>query len=125
MNNELPQQPSSQQVKSSLNTSGMREAVVKQLQKDLEWELNLVDFSNAEFFDIVLDKLITYFSNIIDNQPNKLAQIIYRVDINEAKLKRVLAKKHHSSAKVLAEMTLERIMLKVFYRNVYNGNIAL
>jgi hypothetical protein len=123
MPSNLPQQPSPQQVKSSLDTTAMREAVLEQVQKDLEWEVDGLDCKDIEFFDKLLAKLAAYFSKLIDNQPSNLAQIVYRVDINEAKLKRVLAEPHASSAIIFAQMTLQRIMLKVFYRNVYNGTI--
>jgi hypothetical protein len=106
-----------------LDTAAMRQAVLEQVHKDLDCELGDIDSTKDEFFDSILEKLKEYFTNIIDNQPNRLAQIIYRVDINEVKLRRVLANQPTSSASIIAKMTLERIMLKVFYRNVYNGNI--
>ncbi len=123
MSNNLPQQPSPKQVKSHLDTAAMRQAVLEQVHKDLDCELGDIDSTKDDFFDSILEKLKEYFTNIIDNQPNRLAQIIYRVDINEVKLRRVLANQPTSSASIIAKMTLERIMLKVFYRNVYNGNI--
>jgi hypothetical protein len=125
MSNNLPQQPSTKQVKSHLDIAAMREAVLEQVQKDLDYELDDIDCTKREFFETLLEKLKVYFTNIIDNQPNRLAQIIYRVDINEVKLKRLLADQQASSAGLIAKLTLERIMLKVFYRNVYNGNIQL
>ena len=125
MEHNLPQKPSASTLKKSLDTVSLRKAVHQQLEKDLECELGELDYSGSGYFEEILEILLSYFSKIIDNQPHRLANIIYRVDINERKLRRILDDPHDSSANLLAEMTLQRIMLKVFYRNVYNGTIQL
>ena len=70
----------------------------------------------------ILENRLLY---IIENQVSTLSQIIYQVDLNEARITRLLKTDQNNSAELLAEEILRREMQKVFYRNVYNGTIRL
>jgi hypothetical protein len=124
MGKNLPEKNSLGEIKHALNTQQMRKAVFDQLKKDLDWEMENIDVEAGNFFAELTEKLTYYFNYIIENQPGKIPNFIYRVDIDESKLKRIMTQTESLSAQKLAEMTLERTMLKVFYRNVYNGNIT-
>ncbi len=125
MGANLPQQPTFAQLQQKLDAYSFKKQVHEQVCKDLELTVESLDYNSNELYAKLLDILRKYFIHILENQPGKLPNIIYRVDVNESKLRRNLAEKGTDASLVISKMILEREMLKVFYRNVYNGSIKL
>lgn len=61
------------------------------------------------------------FADLIDYNFAKLLQILYRADVNQDELKRLLDKAHgQNSAEIIANLYLNRQMAKVETRKKYN-----
>jgi hypothetical protein len=60
------------------------------------------------------------FNELIKTDFNSLVQLLYRIDISEAKLKQALKENEgKNTGEILAEMTIERQMQKIKSRQQY------
>ena len=125
MSASLPERFSPEEIKRHIDTKNMRVQLIAQLEKDLQLSTLDVGVTAPDFFEELHQILTKRLSHIIDFQTSSLSQIIYQVDLNEARITRLLHERKGNSAEVLAEEILKREMQKVFYRNVYNGTIRL
>ncbi|MGO3706374.1 MAG: hypothetical protein ACTJGD_00920 [Mesonia hippocampi] len=72
--------------------------------------------SQQELFDI----LTNYIEQLIQTDFNKLISILYRIDIDENKLRKVLSEnKNTSSGKIILELMIEREKEKIILRKKY------
>lgn len=84
-------------------------------------------FSLAENIDQtnikeVKEKLIVLINELINSDFPSLVQLLYRIDVNENKLKQNL--KHHEgldSASLIAEMIIKRQLQKMATKNKFSG----
>jgi hypothetical protein len=90
----------------------------QQLQQDViqQTGLQLVPGINADLF---IKKLAEYINGLINYDFNKLIAILYRLDVNEKKLRQLLALQQGSAdnagaliAKLIVERQLEKIKLR-------------
>jgi len=64
-----------------------------------------------------------YINSLISNNFNKLISILYRLDINESKLKQLLATNAGEDAgMIIAELIIERQLQKIKTRSENNNN---
>lgn len=71
-----------------------------------------------------LDEFRTYLvgklRDLLDNQYDKLINLLYKIDVNEKKLSELFAQKNTSSMAVsLADLIIDRTLEKVKYRQMY------
>ncbi len=68
------------------------------------------------------NKLAVYINELIDNDFNRLVNLLYRIDINEEKLKSALKNedKNDSSGKTIAKLILERQLQKLKFREQFS-----
>lgn len=68
------------------------------------------------------EKLIEFINHLIQKDFEKLVSILYRVDVNENKLKTLLKASAGTDAAVLiADLILERELQKIKTRNTYKN----
>src|SRR5579863_4186645 len=76
-----------------------------------------------EPIDPLRQKLITLINEIIHEDFNSLIQLLYRIDVDEKKLKRLLKDQPDTDAAVLiAELIIQRQLQKIESRRQFNGN---
>ena len=125
MSASLPEKISTEEIRQHIDTTAMRTQLLEQIAKDLQIANLDIQVSSENFFPELAQILENRLLYIIENQVSTLSQIIYQVDLNEARITRLLKTDQNNSAELLAEEILRREMQKVFYRNVYNGTIRL
>ena len=125
MSAQLPEKITTAELKHHLDTQEMRNQLVQQITKDLDLEPPGLDMESDAFFSALHDLLVSTMRYKIEAQPQSIANIIYRVDLHETKVKRLLANPDVDASVALAEEIILREMKKVFYRNVYAGRIKL
>lgn len=58
------------------------------------------------------EKLIAYLNEFINNDFSKVVQLLYRIDVSEAKLKKVLHENpNEDAAHLIADLIMERIAI--------------
>ncbi len=70
-------------------------------------ELSLLSLENLS-----KEKLIDYLNEYIKNDFSKVVQLLYRIDVSEAKLKKVLQEnQNEDAASLIAELIIERLAM--------------
>ena len=85
---------------------------------DLQIEESVSERSSEEQLKV----LVTFIDDLIRNDFNRLLSILYRVDISEEKLKRMLAENKDTqvrSAELIAQLLVEREQEKIISRAKY------
>lgn len=67
--------------------------------------MELIEFFNT---NPTIEQLAEAIDYLIDKDFNKLLLILYRIDINEERLKQALASANKPAAEIIAQMILER-----------------
>lgn len=68
--------------------------------------------------EILREKLRAFISMLIDKDPQKLIFLLYRLDIDETKLRKALLQES-DSATVISEMIISRQLQKIEARKIY------
>jgi hypothetical protein len=90
-----------------------------EIEKLINDEMSIAVHGSANVEDLKR-VLAAKFNDLINHDFNRLVQILYRIDINEAKLKTVLEKNTgHDAGRLLAELTIERQLQKIRSRQQY------
>jgi len=72
--------------------------------------------------DQLKDLLAGHINDLIEHNFNKLISILYRIDINESRLKQLLAENSAQDAgRIIAELVIQRQLQKIAYRERF-GN---
>ncbi len=72
--------------------------------------------------DELYQRLAAYINELITNDFEKLVQLLYRIDVNEAKLKMLLqSSPHEDAAKLIADLIIERQMQKIKSRKQFSA----
>ena len=91
------------------------EELINSLQKD--FEIGLAEKISAEE---IRGSLADYINHLIIHDFNKLVSLLYRVDVNEAKLKHLLKENPGSDAgNIIADMVIERQLQKLKSRQQF------
>jgi hypothetical protein len=73
--------------------------------------------------DDVYAQLVKYINELINTDFEKLVQLLYRIDVSEAKLKALLqANPQEDAAKMIANLIIERQLQKLKSRKQTNTN---
>jgi len=99
--------------------------LVAQIAKDLNLEGFAFDTSALDFFARLEEGVREIMQATIHNNPSALANIIYRVDLHEAKTRELLTNPQMQADYALATAIIEREMKKVVIRNLYSGRLSL
>lgn len=125
MNAHLPNKLQKEELQGYVDTAAMRQQLVDQLLKDLGVEDLKIELDSAAFFKELASEVAFTMKYFIENQPQQLPNLIYRIDLNEREVRIILQNPEVDAAKALADLIITREMKKVFYRNVYSGNIKI
>ena len=90
--------------------------VMQDKEPDIESTINqlLVRQVDKVNMDELRQKLTIHFNDLISNNFEKLVQLLYRLDINEKKLKSVLENfPDRNAGEMIAELVIERQMQKL------------
>ena len=121
----LPEKILPSKLQHYIDTGAMRQQLLDQIIKDLGIEPWPISAEAPDFFNLLEKELYYTLLAIIERQPQLLPNIIYRIDLNEQRVKTMLLNPEGDATKDLTLLVLEREMKKVFYRNVYSGKIVL
>lgn len=84
-----------------------------------EWPIQLSQNSNGE---ALRQELATQINKLILEDFEKLVFLLYRIDVDEAKMRALLANKKDSDAGLLlADLIIERQLQKIKSRHDYSG----
>ncbi len=73
-------------------------------------------------YTIFREKLVAYIHVLIDQDFEKLVRILYRLDVNEKKLKALLVKANADSGLLIADLIIERQLEKIHTRKQFAGS---
>lgn len=80
----------------------------------------IVDETN---FKLIKDELIKLVNSLINNDFNSLVQLLYRIDVDENKLKQNLRKNEGAdSASLIADMIIKRQLQKIKFSKKDSGD---
>ena len=78
------------------------------------------DFTDNIPIEVLQEKLRTFINDLIQNDFQKLISILYRVDVNENKLKNILKEEaQRDAADIISNLIIERQVQKINTRNQY------
>jgi hypothetical protein len=68
----------------------------------------------------LLQHLSRFVTDLIQTNFQKLVQILYRVDVDENKLRQLLSDSQEEAATIIAKLIIERETQKIQSRNLFN-----
>lgn len=95
----------------------------EQIKKDFSIFSLDVSFSGNRdnAYQELFDQVHPHIKKLAEANYEKLLTLLYRVDLNEARLKKeLLARKEEEPAKIIADMILKRCLQKVILRKLYS-----
>ena len=70
----------------------------------------------------LLEKLILFINHLIQNDFQRLVFLLYKIDVDEAKLKRILKENAgKDTAEIIADLMIERELQKIETRKLFKG----
>lgn len=91
----------------------------EQIKQLLNLNSRLSSLQKKEF----KDQLIDYINHLLHHDFNKLIQLLYKVDVNEKKLKELLQKnKGTDAAIVIADLLIQRQEEKIKTKETFKSN---
>lgn len=97
--------------------------VIAQLNKDFQLNGFEVEFSGSgeTAYQELTDQLIPVIDYILENQAERFWNLLYSIDLNEAKVKEALFGEDTNSIQLLTDLILKRELQKVVIRHFYSG----
>ena len=72
--------------------------------------------------DQLADILAEHINDLIDRNFNKLVNLLYRIDVNESKLREMLNENSNDAGRVIAGLIIERQLQKIKSRESFGIN---
>ena len=95
------------------------------LSEALQKDMGLATISTPSFADI-RTALIEHINHLINTDFEKLVFYLYRIDVDEEKMRYLLAQKQdQNSAELIADLIIERQLQKIEYRKGRKGGEGL
>ena len=99
--------------------------IEKDQQEAFELTYKMLDVQSKikEFeYDLMFKELSNVIDYLIDRDLNSLLQILYRIDVDEEKLKQALqgAGDEETSGPLIAQMIIERQLQKIYFRRKFS-----
>lgn len=100
------------------------EKTIEQIQKDTQNFIELPFFqpSKENVYASCILWITQIIQTIIENNNSHFFQWLYRVDINENKIKKILEYQSSNQHEAIAQLVLEREAQKVFFRLKFSEN---
>ena len=90
----------------------------------VNWSLQLFDSTvalDANESTKQRAQLVSVINDLLHNDFSKLLQILYRIDVDENKLKRALFESTLPAAETIVDLIIERMLLKIHFRKMYQN----
>jgi hypothetical protein len=82
-----------------------------------------IEPKNNFTIDELAEKLAAHINDLINNNFQELVALLYRIDVNETKLRNVLKENMNEGAgKIIAHLIIERQLQKIKSRNTFKAN---
>lgn len=96
-------------------------------EESVNWSLRLFD-DTPEQKNISFEQqrlhLIKIIAHLIDTDYHKLTNILYRIDVDELKLKKALLESDRPISETITDLIIERQQQKIKFREMFkNGNL--
>lgn len=92
-------------------------------EKDaVNWSLQLLETqigTNDDSFEEKRMQLVKVINELIHNDFNKLLTILYRIDVDENKLKFALLESTMPAAETISDLIIQRQLQKIKFRQMY------
>jgi hypothetical protein len=72
--------------------------------------------------DQLADILSEHINDLIDRNFNKLVNLLYRIDVNESKLRQMLNENSNDAGRVIAGLIIERQLQKIASRESFRNS---
>ena len=72
--------------------------------------------------DQLIDILAEHINDLIDRNFNKLVNLLYRIDVNESKLRQMLNENSTDAGRVIAGLIVERQLQKIASRESFRNS---
>lgn len=111
-------------IKSQLSSADLFDAFKQQLTKDFEQSNFSVDFvaNLAPDYEGIRETIVRELLRSQSKADSAIMQLLYRIDISEAQLKRYLNEnKNEGYYSVIAELIIKRVLQKVVIRRHYRN----
>lgn len=125
MNSEI------EQIKTALQTNNLRlfyqrielvKATAEQIKKDFEIfgeEITISQNTETAYRELK-HQIVLIIRKVLHENPEKFLSLLYRIDLNEKNMREFLAGRRESE-EYLAEMIIDRELIKVIYRKFYRA----
>lgn len=96
-------------------------------EEAVNWSLRLFDDTPEQknlSFEQQRLHLIKIIAHLIDTDYHKLTNILYRIDVDELKLKKALLESDRPISETITDLIIERQQQKIKFREMFkNGNL--
>jgi|SRR5271154_3384218 len=92
------------------------EQLIDSLKNDLQ-----IDLASKISFEKIKEKLAEHINHLINDNFEQLIYILYKVDVKESKLKKLL-KENPDAASVISDLIIERQLQKIKTRKEFKSN---
>jgi hypothetical protein len=111
------------QLEQYFNNRRIIDATMRQLEKDFsldEYSVQLEDYQ-GNLFEQLFDVVYPIINKLIANNYQQFLNTLYRIDVNELKLKQETAKVDANQySEVVTRLVLQKELQKVIIRNIYS-----
>lgn len=111
------------QLEQYLNNRRIIDATMRQLEKDFSLDEDSVQLKDYQgnLFEALFDVVYPIINKLITNNYQQFLNTLYRIDVNELKLKQEMAKVDANQySEVVTRLVLQKELQKVIIRNIYS-----
>ena len=111
------------QLEQYFNNRRIIDATMRQLEKDFSLDVDSVQLKDYQgnLFEQLCDVVYPIINKLITNNYQQFLNILYRIDVNELKLKQEMAKVDANQySEVVTRLVLQKELQKVIIRNIYS-----
>ena len=111
------------QLEQYFNNRRIIDATMRQLEKDFSLDVDSVQLKDYQgnLFEQLFDVVYPIINKLITINYQQFLNILYRIDVNELKLKQEMAKVDANQySEVVTRLVLQKELQKVIIRNIYS-----
>lgn len=111
------------QIEQYFNNRRIIDATIRQLEKDFSLDEDSVQLKDYQgnLFEQLFEVVYPIINKLITNNYQQFLNTLYRIDVNELKLKQEMAKVDANQySEVVTRLVLQKELQKVIIRNIYS-----
>lgn len=111
------------QIEQYFNNRRIIDATMRQLEKDFSLDENSVQLKDYQgnLFEQLFEVVYPIINKLITNNYQQFLNTLYRIDVNELKLKQEMSKVDANQySDVVTRLVLQKELQKVIIRNIYS-----